>query len=569
MIPSLVLIDPSLGPIERAEIDEALGGTPFNLINCDSSLTLWKSRQADWGFLKNQQIRKFDSVIAPELHSAEVREIYFAGLTSIPTAVHWGYLCGRIRPVRVLQRHHRTGSWKWGEADFSPKPLCRLPQEEYSAFGDVVLCVSTSHSVNLEAVRRQVPNAIYTAAIELREPDEDAITSHEYCEQIADEFKSILDAISTRIPRAGRIHLFAAVPCGLAFMLGARISPTMHKPIQTYNYVDGTRYAPAIPICPKHEEPLVVLLSGGECARLREIAQAELTGLSRSFLNLGKHIEAGDWRKQIEKDLDLEIVSPDFVNLPPLHETDIKHSRVSTKADDPRFFDRETLEWSVSDELLAILSRNFTDSDRLRRALRMFFIHEALHPHQSITSYNYGGLGNFTNSAAAADYVADVYALGYEYSYTCMSQECNQREFLREAIEVAIETIWAFNHDNQTPLDRLELRVFQRLLTWYWVLTKILNSEGSQFQELFRSHYIEIIGLPLIVDDGRVHVSLRPAEMRLELGAIVKGRFERYSENSNRHLSNLVSAVSERGHEQIKHEMQAIHPALTTKGVAI
>jgi hypothetical protein len=55
-------------------------------------------------------------------------------------------------------------------------------------------------------------------------------------EAVAAKVKEALDRLKTHRPNARHLHLFAAVPTGLAFRLGTLVSATQHHRVQTYQY---------------------------------------------------------------------------------------------------------------------------------------------------------------------------------------------------------------------------------------------------------------------------------------------------------------------------------------------
>src|SRR5258705_2322500 len=53
---------------------------------------------------------------------------------------------------------------------------------------------------------------------------------------VATAFRDALTAIRDHLPGTRRIHLFAAVPLGLAFQLGHRIQRNIDSPVITYQF---------------------------------------------------------------------------------------------------------------------------------------------------------------------------------------------------------------------------------------------------------------------------------------------------------------------------------------------
>jgi hypothetical protein len=97
------------------------------------------------------------------------------------------------------------------------------------------------------AVRALVPSSLCEVDLRLAAPSEDAFHAAGEVEAVAAAWQQILDEIDHRFPRARRIHLFASVQAGVAFLLGTRVSSNMHREIMTYQYRAGS-YLPALAI---------------------------------------------------------------------------------------------------------------------------------------------------------------------------------------------------------------------------------------------------------------------------------------------------------------------------------
>lgn len=60
--------------------------------------------------------------------------------------------------------------------------------------------------------------------------------SEESVAEVASAFREALDRVEQHRPNANEVHLFAAVPVGLAFLLGCQVTATRHARIVTYQY---------------------------------------------------------------------------------------------------------------------------------------------------------------------------------------------------------------------------------------------------------------------------------------------------------------------------------------------
>lgn len=195
----------------------------------------------------------FAQTLEPLLrHHPEHRVVYF-GIAPIAVMMLLGALVRALRPVEVRLRHHEQRRFLPWREDGKPAMLLPprwkspktkpLPQEERD--GEAVIRIATSHVLNDASIRRQVPNPICEVELTLSSLGEDIFTRERDVTAVAEAWKQTLDQLVVRFPRMRRVHLFGSVQAGLAFLLGTRISDTMHPMIQTYHYRAG-EHRPAL-----------------------------------------------------------------------------------------------------------------------------------------------------------------------------------------------------------------------------------------------------------------------------------------------------------------------------------
>jgi hypothetical protein len=152
-----------------------------------------------------------------------------------------GFLVGSWAYVVPHLRHHESRDWLWPTraAGAQPPTLRKADRpsgEPVLADGDVVVHVATSIAVDLQSTRDAVPKPLAEFEVALEKLDLDALANADEVEMVAREFRCLLDAIVQTYPNASTIHVFAAVPVGLAFRMGTLVSPTMHPTVQTYYF---------------------------------------------------------------------------------------------------------------------------------------------------------------------------------------------------------------------------------------------------------------------------------------------------------------------------------------------
>jgi hypothetical protein len=183
----------------------------------------------------------FQESLRPLLvHHPDYRVVYF-GVAPIPLIVYLGWLLGPLHPVEVRLRHHLAKRFlPWTDAPNSAllaQPTWSRDRDENP--GEVVVRISTSHPINEAAVKMAVSEPLCEVDLRLSAPAEDVFHSEAEVTAVAEAWKRLLDELTERFPRVTRVHLFASVQSGLAFLLGTRVSHAMHPELVLYQYGAG------------------------------------------------------------------------------------------------------------------------------------------------------------------------------------------------------------------------------------------------------------------------------------------------------------------------------------------
>lgn len=239
----LIVTHPVLTAIGDAEIDKAVSKSPtgvaFDYVKIAPVSTLLDEEyNLDWAAVHEAQERQFVEKLRPHLEGRE-RMAYF-GLAPVPLAIHLGYRVQSTIKTDVYQRHHNRQDWAWPADEGAPtrsfmEPI-RLPTQGSSAPGAVVVRVSTSARIPAEDTEQIVPQCLAAVDIALASPHLDALETRGALDSVADAFSDVLTRLRNLFPNLTTIHLFAAVPAGLAFRLGTRINPTMNPEVITYQF---------------------------------------------------------------------------------------------------------------------------------------------------------------------------------------------------------------------------------------------------------------------------------------------------------------------------------------------
>lgn len=222
----------------------------------------------DWSRYSRVQEQLYADQLEPALDANPGHLICYFGLAPVPFAFQLGALLPEGFHLRVFQRHHGTKTWSWAELSRDPLPLEAEPScgTSETFTGDIVVRVGTSHRVtagHTEDVFSGHVTKVQDFDLQLRSVAEDCFETEAQLEDFCRRFDRLLDSINRGYPRARRIHLFAAVPCGVAFRMGSYFNPMARKPILTYKYApDGdTSYAPAIAVGYPRDKPRLLLLT--------------------------------------------------------------------------------------------------------------------------------------------------------------------------------------------------------------------------------------------------------------------------------------------------------------------
>ena len=197
---------------------------------------------ADWAALQREQAAQVRARDLIELRKE--RGIAYFGRTLLPLAMDLGYrLEGWAAKSRVFLYHTRTESWCWPSRAESQSSITvqlrhNLPLAPISIPGDVVVRVAVSQAISPEDTRAVVPAPVAEVDVNLdRGPGRDALATLEELERVVAKFDEALGMVKEKLPRAEHIHLFAAVPAGLAFRMGNIVNHKVHPPIVAYQFV--------------------------------------------------------------------------------------------------------------------------------------------------------------------------------------------------------------------------------------------------------------------------------------------------------------------------------------------
>ncbi len=571
----VLLTQPVHHPIDestaRASLRDDLRSLPYRGLVAPVQVAMADVGELPWPDARRATERFWRDELLPLLRGNPRWTVAYFGAAPIPLAMLLGHLIGSWRDVEVHQQHHLTRDWAWPPTA-PPRPPTvvvtphGLPQELVPAAGDAVIRVTTWHRIDPEATRALVPAPLADIDITLDRPGADALATPADVEAVARAVEAALDAVMTLRPGVRTVHLFAAVPVGLAFRIGTLISPTKHPNVQTWQYDRNaaTPYRRAIAL--HDESPTLTAPSADDRAAadaLRATWRDELQRLGDFGQTLAEREPNAPWTEQLFPHLTevTEAFGNGWKKLPTLvkaalHETTLDARR---EALDGGFeFDPDARVWRFDDALLArIASRVAADGAR-RQAGRMFLLHEAVHlVAHGLTTATSRRVGRFPKVVEEIDHQADVWAAFHDYAFARHHDRGGTNDapaWFRALIDGMLGTFWAFD-DEGHDLQRIQVRRLNRYLLWYWRRLQLERARSlADVARCFAERpWIELAGLPLSVTEERVLYTLAPhATEPLELAVLVEHRLCRVGVTQAHPLGDLAAGFRERDGAKIQ-----------------
>ncbi|RKH04690.1 SAVED domain-containing protein [Corallococcus carmarthensis] len=574
----ILLSHPEQRPITPLEAVQALPPSAMSLPRVTVEIDMADAaqqaiRSRDWSAAHRTLEQLFKDQLEPQLKQYPGYRVVYLGSSSIPLTLYLGARVHTWRQIEVIPHHHVHRTWGWHSEPGSPAarlaPM-RLPTERDRTPGEAVIRVSTSHVVDPQMTRRVVPTPMVEIDIALEQPSEDAFSTPDEMQAVASAFRQALDVLGDQFTGVQRVHLFASVQPGMAFLLGAQISPTMHPAIQTYQYTrsqeQGTFHAPAI-LLNQPPPPERIPLTDEAIRRAqvdREQLAADLERM-KGFATTASRISSS-WLAQVLGPKEGTAgVAPHWTHLPTLGETPLHNASVDldsrTVPDSFTFSQRGA--WQLDDVWLDQLARRLADAPSRQQALRLLVLHEFAHRGpQALTRSSSREIGRFPKVLEEVDYQADVWAMLHEYALTSLHhprEAADVRAFFMNMVLIATNTMWAFDDSGPPPVE-FQVRRLNRYLIWYWQYLLLERGAGAGRETpldfvlglLTHRPVIELAGPNVHTHDERVYFALDHAHLNIpELAIYHQGRLFRHGARADFSLTELMARVRARDGEGI------------------
>jgi hypothetical protein len=525
--------------------------------------------------------RQYFEKILPAIEAYPNYRIVYFGLVPIPLGIHFGNLFDNDKKIEIYQWHHSTKRKVWyqtmiGGAKYEDNKLTipKIPNIDQTGIVTALVRLSFSNSVTEKETNEMLLNA---AELDygFEKPDDDGIDSKEKMNEIGETIKNILDQLKNNQSGIKIIHLFASIPCGLAFLIGTKISANRHPYIQTYQYKNtgSPKYIEAILVNKEIEVTRTITAEDRKNAEnLRKRAHRELREHIASFCDHNKEEANGRiWPRDVVFVDEGIMNEPFWANLPPINITGLKHDQCSKTPDViENGFIRKGNKWHIDDYFFVALSRNnkIATDDNIRKAFRLFFFHEILHDYKhDLGDGKNENIGSFPKVIETADYQADVYAILNEHGFQRKgtSKIENPKEFFKETIQTAIETMWCFDDQGEDDLHQIQIRRLNRYLIWYWQLIRIEKSDGSLseiLKILEERPVIELTGLKMKIENNRSYYNLEKRHGKyFEMAIFHKNRVIRDGSSSKFDIEALINGIKKKEGEIIYQQLIKFYPA--------
>ncbi|WP_437324952.1 SAVED domain-containing protein [Sorangium sp. So ce381] len=573
----ILLAHPVHWTISSAEMVQALSTETHALSRVEVSLDevrvpMHAAGLIDWVDARQRTEQALAERLRPLLEKSDGYHVAYFGAAPIPLAMFLGFRVGTWATVHPFQKRHDSPSWRWQREDKTIEVKVEgVPRDKVRARGDVAIRVATSHAIDLQDVRDVVPEAIAEISIQTAPTHTDALSSAADLEAVATEFVRALDAVIEHCPNAQWVHVFVSAPVGMAFRLGACVSPTKHPRVKTYQYMreSSPKYAPAI-VLQEDGEPTLVLddVARDRAGTARRLWDEERARLAAYGTTLKRHAaKAETWLPTLFQDT-ASAWNPGLrlAALPPLWKAGFENVRVGQgpSALAEFRFDPASREWQFGDVLLAGIARQVPGEDDLRRAGRMFLLHEGLHEvAQGLTSATSARIGRFPKLLEEVDYVADVWAMLHDYALErdTSGKTSDARAHLLKCIDVALGSFWGFD-DRGTELREVQVRRLHRYLIWTWQrlrLEQVTGGEPDVIRTLLERPMLELAGPPVVARRERVYFDLDPKRVDSpELMVLDGNRAQRYGTGPGTPVANILEGFRRRDSTLIRDALQGV-----------
>lgn len=202
----------------------------------DQTQALGKARRSNL----NDQVRRLTRPDG-ELLSAFSKpgvELLYCGFPLVPFAVLAGYLAKATQHVHVIEYDREKGRFAWDESPGEPYPPLELEESVLGPGRAAQLRLSISSEVKRSDCETVLPAHDVRADLHFKVPRPafGIVRREEQAQAYRQVLRSKLNQYMSTIDSIDSIHVFAAVPVSIAFLLGQVLSATAFPRCYVYNF---------------------------------------------------------------------------------------------------------------------------------------------------------------------------------------------------------------------------------------------------------------------------------------------------------------------------------------------
>ncbi len=172
--------------------------------------------------------------------------LLYYGFPLIPLAALAGHLVTSTRPVHVLEHDRESGRFAWSKATGEAIPELKLDHIVRATGSAARVRISISSEVELEDCQEVLPDEQVRLDLHFRldEPGRGVVRLEKQALEYARKLRATFDRLVAGKRAFDGVHLFAAVPVSVAFLLGRELASTGLPSCFVYNFSskDSPRY---------------------------------------------------------------------------------------------------------------------------------------------------------------------------------------------------------------------------------------------------------------------------------------------------------------------------------------
>lgn len=565
--------------LENISHDEIISALPESYHTLDMQKVPITPAKAQLGEMRNfyleslklEQEKIYEAEVKPLLDKYPDYQVVYFGLAPVPLAIHLGHKIGSLRKVEVYQKHHLHKDWIWRDTEKVEIMVNGEPKDIVKNSKDVILRTGTRFRIDESETTKLISQASKEIEFYPAKLGQDIFSSSEELEVYASCFGGTLDSISTFLPDCPAIHLFAALPVGLAFLLGQQISPNAHTKVHVYQFAkdEEPNYAHCF-IVNEDSAPLSLDISADERKYYSEIKEAfeeQLKYIKESFIldikEEGERLE--NWFEVLDSSLKIEenpFLQQYWKSLSRLDKAPLQSSFIQSPTSDTDSPNSNRY-YYYTDQLFKILNQSLKTKEELLMALRLFCFHETIRQaSHELRSESTDGMIAYPRIMEEVNYQADVYSLLHEFFREGCYDEAGS--YFKKMIHVLTETMWAFDKGLRKG-DTMEVQRINRYLSWYYLLCRLETGNEHKLEEV-----LELLGTKPLLElrlqalqyEGNGSLILNFKDINpAQVGICVfhEGKIKSYGNIPGElHLQDLILGLKNRQSDKIKEVLHAL-----------